>query len=126
MPRKPIFTIIMPTYYRLGLLKEAVNALVRQTYEHLELILISNGATSEIIDYLHDVQSQDNRVKLIFFEENQYSESDPLKYIDVCLNAGLREATGDYVFYQSDDDMIADDYEIFFLTAKGLNGPLSA
>jgi hypothetical protein len=30
--------------------------------------------------------------------------------LDTCLNAGLRIATGDYVWYQADDDLIADDY----------------
>ena len=30
--------------------------------------------------------------------------------IDVCLNAALNEARGDYVWYQADDDVIADDY----------------
>jgi hypothetical protein len=30
--------------------------------------------------------------------------------VDTCLNAGLQVATGDYIWYQSDDDLIADDY----------------
>ena len=30
--------------------------------------------------------------------------------VHTCYNAGLRAATGDYVWYQSDDDWIADDY----------------
>jgi len=110
MQKKHVFSVIITTYYRTALLKEAVNALFRQTYKHLEIILINNGATPEIIEYLHKVESQDKRIKLIHFKENQYSKNDPMKYIAVCLNAGLKAATGDYVFHQSDDDMIADDY----------------
>ena len=105
-----VFSVILPTYYRPALLKEAVNALLRQTYRDLEIILINNGATPETIEYLHKVESQDNRIKLIHFKENQYSKNDPMKYIYVCANAGLRVATGDYVFFQNDDDMIADNY----------------
>ena len=30
--------------------------------------------------------------------------------LDTCLNAALQAATGDYIWYQADDDWIADDY----------------
>ena len=91
------------------MLKEAVTAIRRQTYENLEIILVNNGAMAENIEYLHHVASLDNRVKLIHFEENQFSWDDPLKVVE-CYNAGLREATGDYVWHQADDDIMADDY----------------
>jgi len=105
-----VFTIIMDTYYRPAMLKEAVEALFRQTYENLEIILVNNGATPETVEYLHEVSALDTRVKLIHFKENQFSLDEPLKMIRVCFNAGLEAATGDYVWYQSDDDIIADDY----------------
>ena len=111
MENKPhMFTIIMDTYYRPALLKQAVDALFRQTYDNLEIILVNNGATEETVEYLHQVAASDRRVKLVHLQENQYSHDDPLKLVDVCFNAGLEAATGDYVWYQSDDDLIADDF----------------
>ena len=110
MPKKDIFTIIMDTYHRPHLLKQALEALFRQTYDNLEIILINNGATPETIDYLHEVEVKDKRVKLIHFAENQFSWDDPHKIIHVCHNAGLQAAHGDYIWYQADDDMISDDY----------------
>ncbi|OGX27131.1 MAG: hypothetical protein A2787_02030 [Omnitrophica WOR_2 bacterium RIFCSPHIGHO2_01_FULL_48_9] len=110
MTQAPVFTTILDTYYRPALLKEAVNALLRQTYEKQEIILVSNGGTPETVEYLREVEAKDKRVKLIYFKENQYSVDDPQKMLDVCLNAGLKIATGDYIWYQADDDMIADDY----------------
>lgn len=106
---KPIFTIIMDTFNRPKLLRHAVEALFRQTYPHLEIILVNNAATPETIEYLRQVEVQDSRVKLVHFAENQYSWDNPMKLIN-CYNAGLAVATGDYVWYQSDDDWIADDY----------------
>jgi glycosyltransferase involved in cell wall biosynthesis len=103
------FTVILDTYYRVEMLKEAVSAIRRQTHENLEIILINNAAMPENVEYLHHVSSIDDRVKLIHFEENQFSWDDPLKLV-VCYNAGLQEATGDYVWHQSDDDIMADDY----------------
>jgi len=100
----------MDTYNRPALLKEAVSALFRQTYDNLEIILVNNGATPETVEYLYEVAALDKRVKLVHFKENQYSPDDPLKMCDVCPNAALREARGDYIWYQADDDWIADDY----------------
>ena len=105
-----VLTVILDTYYRPALLKEAVEALFRQTYGALEIILVNNGGTPETVEYLHEASKRDQRVKLIHFHENQYSPDDPQKMLDVCLNAGLRAATGDYIWYQADDDLIADDY----------------
>src|SRR2546428_10463780 len=100
----------MDTYFRPHLLKVAVDAVRRQTYENIELILVNNGGTAETVDYLHELETQDKRVKLVHFKENQYKPFEPGLIIQVCYNAGLSAATGDYVFHQSDDDVIADDY----------------
>jgi hypothetical protein len=106
----PLFTIILDVYYKPHFLKLAVEAIFRQTYKNLEIILINNGATEETIECLYEFEKIDERVKLIHFKENQYSPEDPLKMIAVCLNEALQAATGEYVFYQSYDDLLADDY----------------
>lgn len=104
------FTAIMCTYNRPALMKEAVAALCRQTYQNMEIILINNGGTPETVDHLNQVAAADNRVKLVNFENNVWTWDDPGMYVDVCFNAALDIATGDYVWCQSDDDFVADDY----------------
>lgn len=104
------FSVIIDTYFRPRLLKVAVEAVLRQTYENVELILVSNGATSETLDYLDDISAKDQRVKLVHFTENQYKPNQPGLIVEACYNAGLKAATGDYVLHQADDDVIADDY----------------
>ena len=110
MVNSPVFTAIVCTYNRPAMLKEAVAAIGRQTYKNLEIILINNGTDSESIDYLEEVAGIDKRVKLVHFKDNVYSPDDPGKYIDICFNAALEIATGDYIWCQSDDDFIGDDY----------------
>lgn len=108
--KSPVFTAIIDTFYRPAMLKEAVDALRRQTHRDIEIILVDNAATPQTKNYLRAVAAEDSRVKLVRFETNQYSTDDPLKMLDTCLNAALKEATGDFVWYQSDDDYVSDDY----------------
>lgn len=110
MPKPPLYTSILCTYNRPALMKESVAALRRQTYENQEIILINNGSGSETVDALNQIAAEDSRVKLVHFKENVYSLNDPMKYVNVCFNAALDVATGDYVWCQSDDDFMADDY----------------
>lgn len=105
-----LFSVIIDTYFRPQLLKVAVDAVLRQTYENVELVLVNNGATPETIEYLADVEAADRRIKLVHFKENQYKPNQPGLIVEACYNAGLRAATGDYVFHMADDDLIADDY----------------
>jgi glycosyltransferase involved in cell wall biosynthesis len=106
----PLVTTIVHTFNRPTLLREAVEALQRQTYTNLEIILINNGATAETDEYIKEVEVTDRRVKVVHFQENQFSWDDPSLYIVVTWNAALKEATGDYIWIQEDDDFLADDY----------------
>jgi len=110
VPKPHLVTAILITYNRPALLKESVGALLSQTYKNLEIILINNGGTGETVEYLNEVAAADARVRLMHYQENQWSLDDPHKYIRVCLNEALREATGDYIWFNADDDFIADDY----------------
>jgi hypothetical protein len=49
-------------------------------------------------------------VKLLHFNENQYEPWDPHRMFAACFNPALEISTGDYIWYQDDDDIIAMDY----------------
>jgi len=105
-----MFSVIMVTYNRLELLKQALSALRRQTYADIEIIVVNNGSTDGTADYLGGEEAEDPRIKLVHFKENQHTIEDPNMPMAVCTTAGLEIATGDYVWYQNDDDMVADNY----------------
>jgi hypothetical protein len=110
MATAPTISVIIDAFWRADLLKESVRSVRQQSYEKLEIILIDNGAEPEVKACLNEEAASDKRISLIHFEENQYSEDDPMRMVDICLNAGLNRATGKYVWYQSYDDFIASDY----------------
>jgi len=105
-----MFSVIVVTFNRLELLKQALSALRRQTYSNIEIIVVNNGSTDGTTEHLVQAEEEDPRIKIVRFMENQHTIEDPNMPMAVCTTAGLEMATGDYVWYQNDDDMAADDY----------------
>jgi len=105
-----MFTIITIAYWKLPFLKKTINSCLNQTYKDIELIIVNNGAFEDIIIYINKIAKLDKRVKIINYEENIFSWDDPELMSQVCLNAALKSAKGDYVFFTSYDDPMALDY----------------
>lgn len=105
-----MFSALVVTYNRLDLLKQSLSALRRQTYQDIEIIVANNGSTDGTAHYLAEIVDEDNRLKVVHFDENHWSLADPNMPMAVCTSAALELATGEYVWYQNDDDMVADDY----------------
>jgi len=110
MGNKPVFSIITLAYDRLAYSKESLGAMLRQTYPYIEIIIVDNGAIPEVYEFITELERKDSRVKIVHFKENQYRDDGFENLIKVCFNTGLKAATGEFVWYQSDDDLIADDY----------------
>ena len=110
MVKAPVFTSIIHTYNRPNLLREAVEATIRQTYDKLEIIIINDGATPETIEYLQEVSASDKRVRILDYEENLFRMEDPHRVVEVAFNDALKVAEGDYIWYQADDDLISENY----------------
>ena len=98
------FTIILLTYNRPGFLRQSASAVLEQTYDNLEIILINDGATVETRELLHELESKDKRIRLLHFKENQYSPSDPHRMFAACFNPALEMSTGNYIWHQDADD----------------------
>ncbi len=104
------FTVLIDVYINLFLFKEAIEAIQNQTHENLEIIISDNGSDSDIKKYISSVKSEDKRIKIIRYEENIFSYEDPELRTFVLCNDALKVAEGDYIFYQSYDDLLANDY----------------
>jgi GT2 family glycosyltransferase len=94
-----LVSVVLLSYNRPGLLKEALASLSRQSYQNFEVIVVDNpsAASAEIAD----VVSQYPGVKLIQTESN-------LGYAGG-MNRGLRSASGDYVCLTEDDIVLESD-----------------
>jgi len=106
-PDLPIVTIIIDCYYKLNLVKQSIQSILKQNYQNTELLLIDNGAEKLVSDYICQIYEKNKNIALIRFKENQFSWEDTQKVVVICWNAGLLHAKGQIVGHLSYDDMFS-------------------
>lgn len=64
-------TAVVVTYNRLNLLKECISALLEQSYQDMEILLVDNNSTDGTREYLQQVAEQNaEKIQLLFLPEN--------------------------------------------------------
>ena len=96
-------SVIVPTFRQTKLLHKAINSLILQTYENLEIIVIDDNddETFKIPNEEYFKSLNDKRIKYIRNEVNLGSAKS--------RNKGLGLATGKYVTFLDDDDYYSPD-----------------
>lgn len=95
----PIVSVIISTYNRKGLLKKALQSVLKQSFQDYEVIIIddcSTDGTGEIKKF------KDERVRYFKTKENSGHDGLP-------KNIGIREARGKYIAFLDDDDIYRPD-----------------
>lgn len=93
--RTPLFTIGVPTYNRIELLKQTIKSIVNQTFTDFEII-IGNDFIDEPLTF-DQLGFYDDRIQIINNKTN-LGEGDN-------MNNLLHQATGKYFTWQFDDDI---------------------
>ncbi len=97
---KGLVSVITPTCRRLDKLKEAIDSVRRQSYEKWEHIIVSDGYDSEVKEYIKHLE--DKRIKYFStFGINIWGNYQ--------RNYALIHASGEYVLYLDDDNVIFKD-----------------
>ena len=91
--RKPQVSVIIPTYNRGWILKEAIDSVLTQDYNNFELIVVDDGSTDNTSEIL---ASYGNDIKVLF-QEN--------KGVSAARNRGIAEASGQFIAFLDSDDL---------------------
>lgn len=108
------YTVIIPAYNVENYINGAVNAVLSQTYKNIEIIIINDGSTDNTFRVISNYKNN-KQVKII----NQKNQG-----VSSARNSGIKEATGDYIFFLDSDDLIEPNLfeEInFFLNESEIN-----
>jgi glycosyltransferase involved in cell wall biosynthesis len=90
----PKVSVIIPTYNRLPMLKEAVESVLAQDFEDFELIVVDDGSTDGTVD---EITRYGGRVKLLQHKEN--------RGVSAARNSGILHARGKYIGFLDSDDL---------------------
>ncbi len=90
----PKVSVIIPTYNRLPMLKEAVDSVLSQDFEDFELIVVDDGSTDGTGE---EIKKYGGRVRLFQSSEN--------RGVSAARNKGILHARGKYVAFLDSDDL---------------------
>jgi len=91
-------SVIVPVYNTSKYLRRCLDALVNQTLEDIEILLINDGSTDDSLDILMNYQNKyPNKIKVISKENGGQATA---------RNRGIKMCTGDYIGFADSDDCV--------------------
>lgn len=96
MNNNPLISVVIPTHNRKELLQRAIKSVQNQTYENIEIVVVSDGSTDGTDEIMKDIETQDKRISYISYK--------PGKGGNYARNTGINAARGEYVAFLDDDD----------------------
>lgn len=92
-----MISVIMPVYNGEKYLRQSIESVIQQTYKDWELIIVNDCSTDNSRDIMQSYVDVDSRIRIV-------DNSNNLK-LPMSLNAGFREARGEYLTWTSDDNL---------------------
>ena len=94
------FSVIVPVYNVEEYLEKCINSVLAQTFEDFELILVDDGSPDSCPRICDEAAEKDARIKVVHKPNGGLASA---------RQAGIRIATGDYVYNLDSDDLIEPD-----------------
>lgn len=95
-----LVSIVVPIYNVEKYLDKCVKSICNQTYTNLEIILVDDGSPDKCGKMCDEYAQNDDRIKVVHKKNGGLSDA---------RNAGIRIATGKYLFLVDSDDYIRED-----------------
>ena len=92
-----MISIIIPVYNTSAYLHQCLNSVCKQSYQNIEIILVNDGSTDDSLSLLKVYEKKDPRI-IVIDQKNAG--------LSAARNAGLEQASGDYVLFLDSDDWI--------------------
>lgn len=90
----PFVSVIIPTFNRANLVKEAIESVLAQTFQDFEIIIIDDGSTDETKEVVSQIRSD----KICYIYQKNMGPA-------AARNAGIKIAKGKYIAFLDSDDL---------------------
>lgn len=96
MTEQVLVSIYIPTHNRAEILPRAVQSVLKQTYQNIELIIVDDGSSDNTWQYLTELSNNNDNIKVFKHE----------KALGACAarNLALKNALGKFITGLDDDD----------------------
>ena len=91
--KKPLISVIIPTYNRGWIIKEAIDSVLSQDYRDFELIIVDDGSTDNTLEILNSYQDD-----ITVLRQNNHG-------VSAARNLGIMAASGRFVAFLDSDDL---------------------
>ncbi len=91
-------SIIIPVHNASSYLKRCLDSIIDQNYLHIEVILVDDFSTDDSLAIIREYEEKDDRIKAFCNSRN--------RRVGYTRNKGLKEATGEYVWFVDADDWL--------------------
>jgi glycosyltransferase involved in cell wall biosynthesis len=104
----PLISVILPAYNVEEYIERSINSALNQTSKNLELIVIDDASTDNTLAIIERLLQNQNTIayKLIRFTVNKGQSA--------ARNEGIKQASGEYLYFLDADDWINDDAIAYF------------
>jgi len=93
--KEPKVSVIIPTYNREKMVKNAIRSVLNQTFSDFEIVIIDDASTDNTESVIKSIH--DNRIRYIRHEKNKGGSA--------ARNTGIIEARGEYIALLDSDDV---------------------
>ena len=101
---QPLVSIVIPSYNQGCFLHEAVESVVNQDYQNLEIIIVNDGSTDNTLEVAHQMVQKYSDKRTIYVIDKKNGG------VSSARNAGLAASKGIYVITLDGDDLIEPNY----------------
>lgn len=98
--KKPLVSIIIPTYNRENLIGETLDTIVSQTYINWECLIVDDRSLDDSVKVINSYCDNDPRFRLFVRPQERTKGANP------CRNIGLENVQGDFVIFFDSDDLM--------------------
>ena len=101
-----LVSIVVPVYNQEKYLHRAIEALMKQTYSNIEIILVDDGSTDDSNEIMHNYLMKDKRIRLLKKENGGL--------VDATI-FGIQTCKGKFICFMDPDDYIGKHYIANFI-----------